>query len=108
MSVDMSSDTLAERLRYLRRVAHMGARELDRLAGLQQGHTYQLESRQSGCERLEARTVHGIADVFGVSMEWLFLGRGRAPTRDAIRLPVARARRTALRESPRKKTGTND
>ncbi len=104
----MPSDTLAERLRYLRKVAHMGARELDRLAGLREGHVYQLESRESGCERLEARTVQAVADVFGVKMEWLFSGRGRAPARDAIRLPVARARRVAQRESPRKKTGTND
>lgn len=105
----MSASTIATRVRYLRKLAQMKLRELDRLAGFREGHVYQLESRESGSKRLEARTVHRIAEVFGVSMQWLYLGEGRAPSRDTVALPVARARRAIGREnSPRRKTGTND
>lgn len=74
----------------------MTARELDRLTGLKEGHSAILEKRTSQ-ERIEARTLYLIAQVFGVDMTWLYAGRGRGPTADQVKLPVARARRHARR-----------
>jgi transcriptional regulator with XRE-family HTH domain len=105
----MSGDTLGDRVRFLRKLAAMSARELDRLARLREGHIFQLESRVSGSERLEARTLNRIAEVFGVPMEWVFKGRGQRPNKMTVSLPVARARRAAMRENTtRHKTGTSD
>jgi hypothetical protein len=83
------------------------ARELDRLAGLREGHAAMLEKRGS-VERVEARTLHRIAEVFGVSMEWLYTGAGRPPGSAAIAMPVARARRAARDKPSERPTGTSD
>lgn len=104
----MRRTTISGRIKLLRDLASppMTARELDRLTGLREGHLAMLEKRCS--ERVEARTLHRVAVVFGVSMEWLYSGLGAAPKADDLAMPVARARRKERPSpvKPEKPTGT--
>jgi transcriptional regulator with XRE-family HTH domain len=102
------ASTISSRVRQLRELASppITARELDRLTGLREGHAAMLEKRVAS-ERVEARTLHRIAEVFGVSMEWLFTGGGRAPVASDVAMPVARARRAARDKPSERPTGTD-
>ena len=84
--------TLSERLKWLRTTAdNVSAREASKLAGLRQGHVALIESgERSG---VAAETVRSLAAVFGVSMDWLFSGFGKAPDVAAVRAAVTRAQR---------------
>jgi DNA-binding Xre family transcriptional regulator len=68
----------------------LGTRELDRLAGLTAGHTSAIETGNR--PNVEARTAAGLCRVLGVSIDWLVLGDGRAPTERTVRAAVHSAR----------------
>jgi transcriptional regulator with XRE-family HTH domain len=68
----------------------MSARALDGLAGLQPGHTRIIETKDAG--RVAAETIRKIANVFGVSLDWLFTGAGRRPSDARVRAAAERAR----------------
>ena len=74
----------------------MSCREVARLAGLTEGHVNQIERRNP---RIEADTLASIARVFGVSLDWLYAGEGRAPSDRALAAAVAAANRRADRAS---------
>lgn len=83
--------TLSDRLREARSFSSLSARELDRLAGIGQGHSALIESGQR--PNVEAKTATALARVLGVSLDWLLMGRGRPPSDAAIRAAVAEARK---------------
>ncbi|HEY2509462.1 MAG TPA: helix-turn-helix transcriptional regulator [Polyangiaceae bacterium] len=82
--------SLAERLRELRITAGISSRELGRLAGLSHGHIGQIER-----EELDVRAVKlvGIAEVLGVSLDWLCLGKGEPPSGEMLQRSIRAARR---------------
>jgi transcriptional regulator with XRE-family HTH domain len=92
---------LGARIETLRTLAELSARELDALADLTAGHTRFLELGRT--DRVEVRTLAKIADVFGVTLDWLYTGDGSCPRNESIRDTVARHRRRAQRA----KTGTS-
>lgn len=57
----------------------LSQRELDSLAGLHPGHTWQIEEGHR--ENPTRQTVAGLSEVFCVSVDWLMLGRGDPPAR---------------------------
>lgn len=69
--------SVASRIRTARDKQGLGARELDRLAGLKQGHTTIIESRDGD---IETETAAKIAKALGVSLEWLVTGVGDGPS----------------------------
>lgn len=83
-------DGFASRLRSLRERADISLREQDRLAGLALGHSAQFESGRQG-KLVSARSVAQLATVYGTNMEWLFIGRGDAPTQTHLDHSVAQA-----------------
>lgn len=91
-------DTLAERLRFARLLTdgsnkRLSSRELDRLAGLCDGHTSLIERGVK--PRIELKTAIGLAEVLGLSLDWLALGKGAAPAKDAVIAAVTAARKKA-------------
>jgi transcriptional regulator with XRE-family HTH domain len=70
--------------------AAISCSELDRLAQLHRGHTWQIE--QGKAENPKADTVRALATVTGCTVGWLLAGEGDAPTADEVREAVARAR----------------
>lgn len=77
VAVGKEKEDVSTRLAQLRKWADISAREVDRLLGRAEGHTSLLEAgRTSG---IEAKTVSVMAELFGVSMDWLFSGIGAAP-----------------------------
>jgi transcriptional regulator with XRE-family HTH domain len=85
--------SLSERLRTARLLAHdLGTRELDRLAGLTEGHTSAIETGTR--PNVEVRTATALASVLGVSLDWLANGEGRAPGERSVREAVNAARST--------------
>jgi hypothetical protein len=88
--------SFAARVERLRKQANLGARELDRLAGLAEGHVSMLEWRQrntGGGARTEMRTATRIAAVLGASLDYLMMGDGPAPTAEAVCAAVEAAKR---------------
>lgn len=83
--------TVSGRLRALRSEAGLSARELSALAGLAASHVSHIETGK-GCS---SETLAEICRVLGVTMDWLYLGRGTAPELEAVRVAVARARRAS-------------
>ena len=80
-----------QRIRRLRESVGMSARELSRLAGLpSHTHVAWIESAPKGA--MKVRTAVAIAGVLGCSLDWLLIGRGKAPSSRAVRAAVARAR----------------
>ena len=67
----------ASRLRSARSRLDISARELDRRAGLTEGHTSLMESGKR--ERLEAATAAKLAQALGVTLDWLVIGEGDGP-----------------------------
>lgn len=67
--------------------------ELDRLARLCRGHVSAIESGRN--KNPSADTLRPIAEVLGISLDWLIRGIGPAPTERAVKKAVEAARRTA-------------
>lgn len=89
MQVDWTD--VGRRLRQLREWSELTARELDRLAGVAQGYAALIEN---GVRRnIGAETMAKYASVFGVTLDWMVLGRGRAPLKETIVSSAYRARR---------------
>lgn len=86
---------LGARLAKLRQQAQLSQRELSRLAGVADTYVRLCEggARREPCVEHVARLVL----VLGASLDWLVLGRGAPPTRQALRLAVVRAEQSALR-----------
>ena len=68
----------------------LSTRELDRLAGITEGHTSLIET--GARPNIEARTAASLARVLGVSLDWLVTGAGKEPSERAVRSAVAAAR----------------
>src|SRR5262245_27294992 len=81
---------IAENLRYVRELAELGQRELDRLAERTEGHCGLIESRPDS--DVHASTLVASSTVFGITLDWLVLSRGPAPQAAAVKAAVARAR----------------
>jgi transcriptional regulator with XRE-family HTH domain len=64
------------------------AQELGRLAGLSHGMVGLIES---GSRDMGGKSAPALAEVLGVSLDWLLLGRGKAPSRRAVAGAVLRA-----------------
>ena len=96
----MPRDEIGGRLHDLRARAGMSARELDRLAGLTQGHVSHIESTKGS---VTSTTLVAIAAVFGASLDWLVLGDGAPPGDDELATAVEGARRAGASEG---QTGT--
>jgi transcriptional regulator with XRE-family HTH domain len=86
-------DTPGERLRHVRELSGLSARELDRLAGQPEGHATMIERRSA--ERVWTDTAASYAQVVGVTLDWLVRGVGDRPTKKSVRAAVERARDTA-------------
>jgi transcriptional regulator with XRE-family HTH domain len=67
---------LGERVRHVRGIRGYASTELDRLAGVSQGTTSRLESKQRGKFGGTGSTIGRIAKALGVSLEWLMTGQG--------------------------------
>lgn len=90
-------DTLSARLRWSRDAAGISARTLSALTGLHRSHVSLIEGGEKAS--VDAGTLAKLADVLGVSMDWLYSGRGRRPSKAEIATAVARARRRGSNES---------
>ncbi len=88
-----TASPLGQRVRALRRVAGLSARELDSLAGLTTGHSAQVESTLG--DRVAARTAASLAHVLGVSVEFLLEG-GESPSDESVHAAVEAARASRL------------
>lgn len=86
-------------MRLARSLAGISARELDRLAKTAGGHSSLIESGEVG-ERVSAKTVKQLAEVLGVSLDWLVGGKGREPTEAEARTAVDEARSRASAGEP--------
>jgi transcriptional regulator with XRE-family HTH domain len=85
-----ADETMCWRLKEVRALAGITAIELDNLAGTSRGHVSMIEAGNKS--NLETRTVVSIAKVLGLSLDWLLLGVGAAPSRSKVLTAVARAR----------------
>lgn len=83
-----------ERLVALRKAAGVGNRELDRLAGITEGHSWLIEHRKKPAttNNLSANTLAKLADALGCSLDYLASGKGEPPTDDEIAAAVGRCR----------------
>lgn len=84
----------AHRITQLRALADISARQVDALAGLK-GTCYTNSIELGARVNILNETLAAIADVFGVSMDWLFRGVGPEPTQVEVVAAVARARAAA-------------
>jgi transcriptional regulator with XRE-family HTH domain len=84
--------SLGERLRELRDIAGVSARDASALAGLSPSHVGLLEADR---HRATAETASRLARIFGASIDWLVDGAGKPPTPRAVRGAVAAARERA-------------
>jgi transcriptional regulator with XRE-family HTH domain len=83
-------ETLGDRIKSLRRHAGLTATQAGELAGLKgRGHVASFERGATG---ITGGTLARLADVFGVSLDWLYRGLGEAPTKLAVKKAVALAR----------------
>ncbi len=67
---------LGDRVKQARQLRGIKSTELDRLAGVSQGTTSRLESKQRGKFGGTATTVARVAKALRVNMEWLMTGQG--------------------------------
>lgn len=81
--------SLADRLREVRQLAGISARDASALAGLSPSHVALLET---GRHRATTDTASALARAFGVSIDWLVDGSGKPPTARAVRTSVEAAR----------------
>lgn len=71
----------------------LSGRELDRLAGLTEGHVSLIEAGTAGTANgIKTRTASALASVLGVSLDWLIDGDGDDPSVEAVRASVSDAR----------------
>jgi transcriptional regulator with XRE-family HTH domain len=84
--------SLSDRLREVRALAGVSARDASAIAGLSPSHVALLEA---GRHRATADTVSRLARAFGCSIDWLVDGSGKAPTARAVRAAVVAARERA-------------
>ena len=84
-------NSFSARLSRLRRVAGLSQRELDRLAGITEGHSNALE--RDPRHGVTAAIVTRLAAVFGVTIDWLYCGKGPTPSDSDIMRAVQRTRR---------------
>lgn len=77
---------LGDRVKSTRLRRGFGSAELDRAAGVPQGTTSRLESKQRGKWGGTATTVARVAKALGVNMEWLMTGAG--PMEEPIEDPI--------------------
>jgi transcriptional regulator with XRE-family HTH domain len=87
---------VSQRVQEARALSELSQRDLDRLAGLSEGHVGMIESGRR--ENLEASTASRIAKVLGMTLEWLIDGTGEGPTPAKVRRAVASARNAAARK----------
>lgn len=81
------------RIRQLRQIAGVSARELSRLALLPGAcHVSLIESAGAKSDRLRASTAIAVARVLGCSLDWLLMGVGKPPRDRVVRAAVERAR----------------
>jgi transcriptional regulator with XRE-family HTH domain len=88
---DLPTDTFAQRLVWLRTVADISQADLGELAGLTAAGVGRIERGER--TQLFASTVASIAKVFGVSIDWLWDGKGLEPSADGVRAMVAWSRK---------------
>lgn len=90
-------ETLKERLVWLRSVSGAPSqRDICGRAGLVTTHLSLLESGQR-CDA-NAETIERLANVYGVSMEWLWKGKGKQPSLVTVKRAVE-----SVPRSPRKR-----
>lgn len=78
--------TTAQRLEALRRLAgNLSRRKAGALCGLSAGYFTAMETRTSGGN---AKELGAVARAFGVSLDWLILGQGDAPTAEEVQASV--------------------
>lgn len=70
----MVGTSFGDRVRAARTARAMGSRELDRLAGLTEGHVAVLEQRRTGAQ---IGTASKLAAALGVGTLWLMTGAGK-------------------------------
>ena len=75
----------------------LSCREVARLAGVAQGSVSLIERADQNVEsrELTTKTLSRIARVFGVTLDWLYLGRGKRPSNKGVRAAVTRAKSRA-------------
>lgn len=73
----MAGRTLQTRLQQARKAKEMSTRALDAAAGLTPGHVWQIEAGRK--PRIEAETAARLAEVLGVTIDWLIRGVGDGP-----------------------------
>lgn len=81
---------LSERVAYLRRVAGLGQREADRLAGLHRGQSGEFERGTRANPRRDSLVKLGA--LYGAPLAWLLTGEGKAPGARTIKRSVDVAR----------------
>jgi transcriptional regulator with XRE-family HTH domain len=93
----LASDGIAERLLLARSYTANGlgdplsSSQVSQLAGLVRTHVWLIET--SARTNFTIDTIARIAEVLGVSLDWLYRGVGRAPTPGSVRAAIARAKR---------------
>lgn len=85
--------TFASRLRQTREAAKISGSELSKLAGVSRGLVSSIETGTT--TRPQITTLMAIANVFGVSCEYLLNGEGAAPTKAELRERLIAARKAA-------------
>lgn len=95
--------TFGGRIKYLRELIEpeLSQHELDKLAGLHRGHTWQIE--EGNRDNPTTETLSGFKRVFGVSLDWLASGEGELPDTIAARDAVSEARERAKGKRPRER-----
>jgi transcriptional regulator with XRE-family HTH domain len=74
--------TVADRVKWLREQAGISQRELCRLAGTNENQISLIERGLRN--NIEIETAEAIADVFGVTLDWLMRGRGKIPSASEV------------------------
>lgn len=88
---------MGERLRVVREMTHLSARQLAALAKTSPGHVSNVESGRLS-DNVRSGTAAKLAEVLGVSLDWLVSGIGPEPIGIEVRAAVARAEMRAEAE----------
>jgi transcriptional regulator with XRE-family HTH domain len=81
---------LGARIQELRTLSGLSSRELSRLAGLSPTHVRRIETGHFA--EVSTGTIARIARVFGVGLDWLYLGTGKRPANHLVAKAVVIAR----------------